>query len=436
MKYNQPWGVSDPNASYINGDVTVGRRGSIPPAESIEFPQRELVGLIQASTQSPTNADLTQLTKAIGLIDTHNSMKFATNGGSASQWSASCTGVLPFFTPPVGTSVWFKPGFASVNGGTVFSVNGGAFKSVVNGDLTPIAIGDIVSTAWVRLFFDGTYWQITSGSTRQTGALPLLHATANWYVNDTTGDDNNYDGTAATASGSHGPFRTIQRAADETLKYNMNGYDQYIWVANGGYSPVTLRQTNGTGWVWLMGNQGAPDQVSIATSAAMTIAIFQVAGAYNIRGFRLSATGGQPASGFFSNGGKTTIANCRFGPASEFHIGAAWNSQVVVDQGTITIEAGANARAHMGCSGGAQIVYNSVQYATLNVMGAVNFSAGFALAWQLAAVQMIYSSILGGGNVTGPQYNAMSNGVVSSLGVGSFPGNAAGILSYGGQYVP
>ena len=46
MQYNQPYGVSDPNAPYINGNPTTGTMGSIPPAASIEFPQREIVDVI------------------------------------------------------------------------------------------------------------------------------------------------------------------------------------------------------------------------------------------------------------------------------------------------------------------------------------------------------------------------------------------------------
>ena len=46
MKYNQPFGISDPNGAYINGDPSAGIAGSIPPAASIEYPQREIVNLI------------------------------------------------------------------------------------------------------------------------------------------------------------------------------------------------------------------------------------------------------------------------------------------------------------------------------------------------------------------------------------------------------
>ena len=61
MKYKQPYGVSDPNAAYINGNPSTGTMGSIPPAASIENPQREIVNFINDSGLTPTDADLHQL---------------------------------------------------------------------------------------------------------------------------------------------------------------------------------------------------------------------------------------------------------------------------------------------------------------------------------------------------------------------------------------
>jgi hypothetical protein len=65
MKYQQPYGISDSDASYINSDRTVGRQGSIPPAAAMEQPQREIVNLIRNSQQVPTDNDLEQLTRGV-----------------------------------------------------------------------------------------------------------------------------------------------------------------------------------------------------------------------------------------------------------------------------------------------------------------------------------------------------------------------------------
>ncbi len=76
MKYNQPYGgVAD--APFVNGDPSIGRQGSIPPAEAIEYDQREIVNVIQwaadhqytdmngALCVAPTNTYLDQLLKAL-----------------------------------------------------------------------------------------------------------------------------------------------------------------------------------------------------------------------------------------------------------------------------------------------------------------------------------------------------------------------------------
>ena len=65
MKYNQPFGEPSPDAPYINGNPTTGTMGSIPPAASIEYPQREIVDLISRGGIIPDNADLGQMTRSV-----------------------------------------------------------------------------------------------------------------------------------------------------------------------------------------------------------------------------------------------------------------------------------------------------------------------------------------------------------------------------------
>jgi len=78
MKYNQPFDQpNNPNAPYVDGNRAAGIQGSIVPAASVEFDQREVVEVINtANTRAysdfsntacapPANTDLTQLRKAI-----------------------------------------------------------------------------------------------------------------------------------------------------------------------------------------------------------------------------------------------------------------------------------------------------------------------------------------------------------------------------------
>src|SRR5215831_2624287 len=65
VRYQQPWGISDPNASFINGNPGLGLAGSIPSAECVEHPQREIVNAITKANLTPQDVDLYQLLKAI-----------------------------------------------------------------------------------------------------------------------------------------------------------------------------------------------------------------------------------------------------------------------------------------------------------------------------------------------------------------------------------
>ena len=65
MKYWQPYGISNTDAPYINGDPSIGRQGSIPPAGAFEQPMRELVNLIKASNYEPNELDTSQVAQSV-----------------------------------------------------------------------------------------------------------------------------------------------------------------------------------------------------------------------------------------------------------------------------------------------------------------------------------------------------------------------------------
>lgn len=67
MEYQPPVG-GDPNDSYVNGNPATGTEGSIPPAEAIEQPMREIVNAIAAAGLTPDDNDLSQLADAIGTM--------------------------------------------------------------------------------------------------------------------------------------------------------------------------------------------------------------------------------------------------------------------------------------------------------------------------------------------------------------------------------
>lgn len=65
MKYVQPYGVTDENASYVDGNPALGIEGSAVPAAAIEHPQRELVYLLTKAGITPDKAKLTQVYDAV-----------------------------------------------------------------------------------------------------------------------------------------------------------------------------------------------------------------------------------------------------------------------------------------------------------------------------------------------------------------------------------
>jgi hypothetical protein len=452
MKYNQPFDQpSNPNAPYIDGNPAAGIQGSIVPAAAVEYPQREIVNTIQAAGLTGTNADLNQLLEALKIVDVFNHFKLGTNSGNASQWSCTIP-TLPIMPPPRGCTIWFEPMLASVNGGTVFSVNGSAFAPVKMTDGSDIAIGDVAGPGWLLLFFDGTNWVILAGSTRVPssstggggtpppggGTIPALQKNADWYVNGTTGDDT-YDGTSATfISAKVGPFKTLQRAANEVPKYNMNGYNQNIHVADGNYGPVIFGSLNGAGECYVIGNANAPQNCTITgnTSVVPYCAIAQYAegSSYDYTGFRLSTPASGGYDGFAGNGGYATLHTMRFGPCGRYHISCNQDGATVdLETGTIFIEPGANAVAHISAEQ-LGFVTHSPNLPTLNILGTVTFTNGFIQADHLGYAQMQYTSITNPQYVTGPKFAVWMNGVVSSLhGVNYYPGSAAGTQNTGGQ---
>lgn len=72
MDYNAPLNTTpteiNPRPAYFDGDVQTGQEGSYPPGRSIEFPQREILAVIEAAGLTPSNSDLTQLLQAIQTI--------------------------------------------------------------------------------------------------------------------------------------------------------------------------------------------------------------------------------------------------------------------------------------------------------------------------------------------------------------------------------
>jgi hypothetical protein len=137
MKYIPPYGIDDLNAPYINGDPSIGRAGSIPPAAAFEHPMRELVHMIEKSGLGPTDLDLYQLLKSIRT----QRVNFAIDVGTTNNLACA-------FDPPLDA---YNNGFvvrirvAHPNSGPSKIDCGPGERPIVHVDGSPLAPMDMVA---------------------------------------------------------------------------------------------------------------------------------------------------------------------------------------------------------------------------------------------------------------------------------------------------
>jgi hypothetical protein len=161
MQYNQPYGVSDPNAPYVNGNPQIGLEGSIPPAASIEYPQREIVHLIEKSNIAPSNADLYQLTESTR----SQFVNFANDVGSQNQLQVQLDPPLLGYTP----GLILRVRVAVTNSGSS-TIDAGAGPVLIKRSTgLPVVQGDLPAGGIVSLVYDGSAFQIVNSITYGAG---------------------------------------------------------------------------------------------------------------------------------------------------------------------------------------------------------------------------------------------------------------------------
>jgi hypothetical protein len=236
MQYNAPYGVSDPNAPYINGNPSTGTMGSIPPAASIEYPQREIVNLITDAAMVPANGDLHQLAKAVQ----SGKLIYADDTGTVNILGLNC---VPAVAALQKGMVFITEAAATNTGATVANVNGLTAPVVHASDRSTLLPFDINKGQMIALAFDGANFQLVWSASLPSGGSGgpsvgggALQANYTIYVDHNLGSDTLYDGTTATvdAPHGHGPFATIQKGINTASKLNANGYTITIKIADYG----------------------------------------------------------------------------------------------------------------------------------------------------------------------------------------------------------
>jgi len=188
VKYQPPYGFeNDPTAHYINGDPSIGRAGSIPPAASIEYPMREIVAAIHYAGLSPSDFDLTQAVKAVRC----GRLNYMVDTGPVNQMVV--TPLLPLTAYTEGFPVRVKVGNTNT-GPVTLNVSGLGNVSIKKANGAAVASGDLIKGMVLDVVYDGVNFQIinflgvSAGSTVNNYyslALPYVadsSATANVLV--------------------------------------------------------------------------------------------------------------------------------------------------------------------------------------------------------------------------------------------------------------
>jgi hypothetical protein len=156
MQYNPPYGVSDPDAPYINGNPSTGTMGSIPPAASIEYPQREIVNFINSSDLAPDNGDLTQLAKGVQ----SGTVSYGVDTGSANVLSAQLSPVPDQYAPGMMVRILVAQ---DNTGPSSLALNALGAANILENGATLVG-GELLKNS-VRLFIYnvGHYWELIRG---------------------------------------------------------------------------------------------------------------------------------------------------------------------------------------------------------------------------------------------------------------------------------
>jgi hypothetical protein len=273
-----------------------------------------------------------------------------------------------------------------------------------------------------------------------------------YYVNGNTGNDT-FDGSqAAVGTAPKGPFKTLQRASNAVSKFNLNGFNVTVHVADAAnYSMCVLPAASGQGTILWQGNKVNPQNCLVSCGDnAVAQACFIAQGFNNVlSGFRcvgnLGAYGGGiavPASS------QLIIDNITWGPTNGTHL-TIYNGGTVRFNGVTTdifrVDGPPLGNTYapacwLSCfgSGRCDVVNQSTppQFQMINTP--MNFAGAFMMVSDVGVATMAWTGGYANGTAcTGKRYNVQTNGVINTggAGVNYLPGNVAGTQSYGGQYI-
>src|SRR5262245_10917925 len=152
MKYWPPLGVTDPDAPYINGDPSIARMGSIPPAEGFEHTMREVLHVIDYSKMVRDENDLEQLSKGIR----SQRMNYCEDTGSVNTLSVALDPPIQVYTIGLPLRVRIR----ATNTGPS-TIDAGAGRVPIRKPTgAEMAAGELPIGGLAELVYDGTFFQM------------------------------------------------------------------------------------------------------------------------------------------------------------------------------------------------------------------------------------------------------------------------------------
>jgi hypothetical protein len=292
VKYVPPYGVTaNPDASYVNGDPSIGRQGSIPPAAVFENPKREIVNLIGNAGQSPADADLQQLTR--GVRD--GKLNFCVDSGPLNELEVQLPGpALQSYTAGLVLNVLI----AHTNTGpTRISIGTLNPTTVKRPDGSELAANDLLAGMVATMICDGTYFQLVNVGTGETGGPISQQIIDIPYVHD-TGIANHLIGLYSPPLADIREGRTVEikLAANVTgaTDFKPNNFPIHnvvhpdgspLNMGDGLIGQIWLLVFDGTNWqllgvMWTAGAPTVPAEPKVTTGKSL---------AFDYRGFNQSS---------------------------------------------------------------------------------------------------------------------------------------------------
>ena len=210
MKYQPPFGpnwpnVDNPNAPYINGNPPAGIKGSIPPAQSWEWPMREIVHTIEKGgyvpadphmddpvhgAADPDDPNLFQLTQGVRRA----LYAWGVDTGSANSISVTLDPPLKAYAQGLEIRVLVAE---DNSGSATIRVNGLSTQQIVKKDGSQLYAGELRQGGVAVLVHDGSNFQLVSGAAGSTTITDGWYNGADYVVD--VGTPNHIVGTPLVA---------------------------------------------------------------------------------------------------------------------------------------------------------------------------------------------------------------------------------------------